>query len=122
MKKLLLRIGIVMAGFIFTMGLNVDEAHAGVVAGLATEWTQIMNNVQLVLQYEQQIQQYATQLQQAQNASRAPGGGIQANYGDGSRDWQRQLQFQRHCQRSVCVERCCAVRKWPGLLDGQSGR
>jgi P-type conjugative transfer protein TrbJ len=66
MKRLLLRIGIVMAGFIFTMSLNVDEAHAGVVAGLATEWTQIMNNVQLVLQYEQQIQQYATQLQQAQ--------------------------------------------------------
>ena len=70
MKRLLLRIGIVMAGFIFTVSLNVDEAHAGVVAGLATEWTQIMNNVQLVLQYEQQIQQYATQLQQAQNASR----------------------------------------------------
>lgn len=67
MKRMLLRIGIVMAGFIFTVSLNVDEAHAGVVAGFATEWTQIMNNVQLVLQYEQQIQQYATQLQQAQN-------------------------------------------------------
>ena len=66
MKRLLLRIGIVMAGFIFTVSLKVDEAHAGVVAGLATEWTQIMNNVQLVLQYEQQVQQYATQLQQAQ--------------------------------------------------------
>ena len=51
MKKLLLRIGIVMAGFIFTVSLNVDEANAGVVAGFATEWTQIMNNVQLVLQY-----------------------------------------------------------------------
>ena len=67
MEKLLLRIGIVMAGFIFTVSLNVDEANAGVVAGFATEWTQIMNNVQLVLQYEQQIQQYATQLQQAEN-------------------------------------------------------
>ena len=33
MKKLLLRIGIVMAGFIFTVSLNVDEANAGVVAG-----------------------------------------------------------------------------------------
>jgi len=28
MKKLLLRIGIVMAGFIFTVSLNVDEANA----------------------------------------------------------------------------------------------
>ena len=66
MKKMFLRVGIVMAAFMFTMGVNVDEAHAGVVAGIATEWTQIMNNIQLVLQYEQQIQQYATQLQQAQ--------------------------------------------------------
>jgi len=39
MKKMLVRIGLVMAGFMFTMGLNVDEAHAGVVAGIATEWT-----------------------------------------------------------------------------------
>lgn len=66
MKKMFLRVGIVMAAFMFTMGVNVDEAHAGVVAGLATEWTQIMNNIQLVLQYEQQVQQYATQLEQAQ--------------------------------------------------------
>lgn len=66
MKKMFLRVGIVMAAFMFTMGVNVDEAHAGVVAGIATEWTQIMNNIQLILHYETQIQQYATQLQQAQ--------------------------------------------------------
>ena len=66
MKKMFLRVGVVMAALMFTMGVNVDEAHAGVVAGIATEWTQIMNNIQLVLQYEQQVQQYATQLEQAQ--------------------------------------------------------
>lgn len=48
----------------------------GAMTGGATEFTQIMNNVQLSLQYIQQIQQYSTQLQQyqaqLQNMARAP--------------------------------------------------
>lgn len=44
--------------------------------GGATEWTQIMNNVQLTSQYAQQVQQYSTQLQQyqmqLQNLARNP--------------------------------------------------
>lgn len=39
---------------------------SGAIAG-ATEPTQIMNNVELVMQYAKQVQQYATQLQQWQN-------------------------------------------------------
>lgn len=39
-------------------------------AWVASEFTQIMNNIQLVLQYYQQIQQYETQLQQYQTQLR----------------------------------------------------
>src|ERR1035441_6145591 len=39
MKKKFLRVGIVMAAFMFTVGLNVDEAHAGGVWGGAKAFT-----------------------------------------------------------------------------------
>jgi len=54
----------------------------GVVAG-ATEWTQILNNIQLVQQYEQQVQQYVKQGQQYQaqlkNMETNAGSGLNPN-------------------------------------------
>ena len=122
MKKMFLRVGIVMVAFMFTMGVNVDEAHAGVVAGIATEWTQIMNNIQLVLHYETQIQQYATQLQQAQmqvehleQAYKQTTAMVQG-IGNGN------FNFSAIANDLSALNGVGAVRKRPGLLDGQSGR
>lgn len=57
MKKILFLLMLAGAG----------QAHAGgAMTGGATEWTQIMNNVQLINQYAQQVKQYSTQMQQYQ--------------------------------------------------------
>lgn len=45
-----------------------QPAQAVVCATCATEWTQILNNIQLVTQYQKQVQQYATQIQELQTA------------------------------------------------------
>ncbi len=66
MKRMLGIVGIVVGTLVFSVALSVQDADAGVVAGVATEWTQIMNNVQLVLQYEEQLQQAMTQIEQYQ--------------------------------------------------------
>lgn len=54
---------------------NLAHAGGGMTGG-ATEWTQILNHVQLMTQYSQQVQQYAIQLQQyqmqLQNLARNP--------------------------------------------------
>src|SRR5450830_679253 len=47
---------------ILTLAVICDSAFAGGAAtGGATEWTQILNNVQLLDQYSKQVEQYATQ-------------------------------------------------------------
>lgn len=53
-------------GVVAVLGLTCGTALAGSVAGFGggTEITQIMNNVQLVNQYQKQIQQFVTQGQQ----------------------------------------------------------
>jgi P-type conjugative transfer protein TrbJ len=56
MKKLLFVLALLAAG---------EPARAGAIVG-ATEFTQIANNVELMMQYSTQIQQYSTQLQQYQ--------------------------------------------------------
>jgi len=43
---------------------GAQEARSGGAVAGATEFTQIANNIQLVMQYEKQIQQYLTQAQQ----------------------------------------------------------
>jgi P-type conjugative transfer protein TrbJ len=57
---------IAVIALIILCSIQPQPLHAGVVAGIATEWTQIMNNVQLinshielVRQVQQQIQMYA---------------------------------------------------------------
>lgn len=54
----------VLAGLLTST--TIPEAKAGGLSPypLASELTQILNNVQLVLQYSQQVEQYFTQLQQ----------------------------------------------------------
>lgn len=47
--------------------LSVSSAHGGAATGGATEWTQIMNNVELVSIYSAEIEQVARQLQMVQN-------------------------------------------------------
>jgi P-type conjugative transfer protein TrbJ len=47
-----------------SMVVVTPPSFAGAITGGATEWTQIANNVQLVMQYSKQIEQYATQLRQ----------------------------------------------------------
>ncbi|MFA5170252.1 MAG: P-type conjugative transfer protein TrbJ [Sulfuriferula sp.] len=61
----------------FVLLVGTGQAMAGgAMTGGASEWTQVMNNVQLVNQYAQQVQQYSTQLQQyqmqLQNLARNP--------------------------------------------------
>lgn len=56
MKKLIFILFLVPAG----------AMAGGAMTGGATEFTQILNQVQLALQYAQQVQQYTTQLQQYQ--------------------------------------------------------
>ena len=55
---------IIIAGILTST--TVPEARAGGLSPypLASEFTQLLNNVQLVMQYSQQVQQYYTQLQQ----------------------------------------------------------
>lgn len=48
--------------------LYAPKAQAFTCVTCAQEWTQIMNNIELVAQYEKQVQQYATQLQELQTA------------------------------------------------------
>lgn len=45
-----------------------QPANALVCGNCATEWTQILNNIQLGSQYAKQLQQYATQIQELQTA------------------------------------------------------
>jgi len=52
-----------MAGLVLATTPFRHVLASGAIAG-ATEPTQILNNIELVLQYEKQIQQYATQLMQ----------------------------------------------------------
>ena len=61
---------------------------AGVLAGVATEWTQILNHVQLVLGYirqgiqlETQMQQFAEQLKQGKGSPQQIFGSIQQDLG-----------------------------------------
>jgi P-type conjugative transfer protein TrbJ len=59
----------VLAVVVFLGGLSTPrQAQAFTCVTCAQEWTQIMNNVELVAQYEKQVQQYATQLQELQTA------------------------------------------------------
>ena len=66
MKKTLRSVGIALVAVMLTIAVSVREVRAGVVGGFATEWTQIMNNIQLTLQYEEQLQEAMTQIQQFQ--------------------------------------------------------
>src|SRR6202035_2122764 len=59
-------LGVIGAAVVVVMAFGVRDASAGVAAGMATEWTQILNNVALVEQYSTQLQQAATQIQQFQ--------------------------------------------------------
>lgn len=56
-----------VAGVLY-IGLGVPQkaAAGGPLVIPATEFTQILNHIQLLFQYEQQVQQYSTQLQQYQ--------------------------------------------------------
>lgn len=51
--------------FLLILSITEPAIAGGTVAG-ATEYTQILNNIQLVFQYAQQIEQFTTQLQQYQ--------------------------------------------------------
>jgi P-type conjugative transfer protein TrbJ len=73
---------------VFTLVLSLlflgVPANAGVVAGVATEWTQILNHVQLILGYirqgiqlENQLKQYEEQLKQGRVAPQQLFGPIQ---------------------------------------------
>lgn len=55
---------VALALFLAT-AINSSPTFAGAIVG-ATEFTQIANNIQLVVQYAKQVQQYSTQLQQYQ--------------------------------------------------------
>jgi len=52
--------------FIAMMAVTSPVLAGGAATGGASEYTQILNNVQLANQYAQQVSQYATQLQQYQ--------------------------------------------------------
>ncbi|MGS0741424.1 hypothetical protein ACVBEF_06270 [Glaciimonas sp. GG7] len=55
----------IITALLWVISLVTAPVHAGTVAGTggATEITQLLNNVQLVMQYTTQIQQYESQLQ-----------------------------------------------------------
>ena len=50
-------------GLVAALASMPAPGRAGTMTGASTEWTQIANNVQLVLQYVQQIIDYAMQIQ-----------------------------------------------------------
>ena len=82
---------------------------AGVVAGVATEWTQILNHVQLImgyirqgLQLENELKQYAEQLKQGRGAAAAA-------------LWSYPAGF-------IAARASRARRASPGVFDGQSRR
>lgn len=73
---------ILTATVLFSGVLSSVPAIAGAIVG-ATEFTQIANNIEMVMQYAQQVQQYETQLQQYQaqlkNMEQNPGGAMSGN-------------------------------------------
>jgi P-type conjugative transfer protein TrbJ len=52
--------------FLMLAGAGQAAFAGGAMTGGASEWTQVMNNVQLINQYAQQVKQYSTQMQQYQ--------------------------------------------------------
>jgi P-type conjugative transfer protein TrbJ len=79
---------------VFTVALSLlflgvpAPTNAGVVGGVATEWTQILNHVQLIMGYirqgiqlETQMQQLAEQLKQGQGSPQQLFGSIQQDLG-----------------------------------------
>jgi len=49
------------------MSESVTDAHAGGISGVASEWTQILNNIQLTLSQNNQLQQIQNEFQQLAN-------------------------------------------------------
>lgn len=56
---------IILAALLTVMPMSLSAGGGGVNG--ATETTQLLNNIELVMQYEKQIQQYAAQVQSLQN-------------------------------------------------------
>ena len=53
--------------FLLVMGQSVEPAHAGGVSGVATEWTQILNNIQLEEANANWLQSLENDMQKIQN-------------------------------------------------------
>ncbi|WP_017161766.1 P-type conjugative transfer protein TrbJ, partial [Xanthomonas phaseoli] len=64
-KPLFLSLALALVGG--SAALTPQPAQAIFCPQCATEWTQIMNNVELVMQYAKQVEQYQTQLQDLAN-------------------------------------------------------
>lgn len=112
-------IGLALAGG--TATVYSPPAKAITCVTCAQEWTQIMNNVQLVMQYAKQIQQYEAQLTQlaneAKNLTSLPQNIFQ-QYTQVYQQYAQQLQQMQGLMRDLSSLRDNFRQQYPDLANG----